>query len=268
MPLFIRGPAVTAANLEGTSTTKLVVNTDYFPTFTDLAGISTPPYVDGRSLRPALTGSATTWRSAILLEAHKTALGGETPDYYGILAADGRKYIEYSSGHKELYNVGTDPYELTNKYNPSAPPTGLVSRLGALKNCGYSGTSCRSAEGDIPLDSVEPTVRAVQPAAGATGVPRGTNVVATFSEKMLKSTLTNTANFKLYKVSATGSTQITNVTLTSNLDGTEATLNPYGTSTTLLASSTKYKAVVTTGVKDLAGNPMATQKVWYFTTRS
>jgi hypothetical protein len=35
----------------------------------DLAGIPTPDYVDGRSLRPVLEGNATTWRSAILLES-------------------------------------------------------------------------------------------------------------------------------------------------------------------------------------------------------
>ena len=44
MPLLIRGPGVAA----GSSTDKLVLNTDYFPTLTDLAGIPTPGYVDGR----------------------------------------------------------------------------------------------------------------------------------------------------------------------------------------------------------------------------
>ena len=32
---------------------KLVLNTDYLPTFTDLAGTKTPGYVDGRSLGPS-----------------------------------------------------------------------------------------------------------------------------------------------------------------------------------------------------------------------
>jgi N-acetylglucosamine-6-sulfatase len=48
MPLLIRGPHVAADS----STDKLVLNTDYFPTFTELAGIETPIYVDGRSLQP------------------------------------------------------------------------------------------------------------------------------------------------------------------------------------------------------------------------
>ena len=57
-------------------------------------------------------------------------------------------------------------------------------------------------------------------------------------------------------------------------DDLKATLDPYGTSSKVLASKTKYKAIVTTGAKDVAGNaldqdPAASgnqQKVWYFTT--
>ena len=114
-------------------------------------------------------------------------------------------------------------------------------------------------------DTISPTVTAVRPTAGAAGVSRSTNAVATFSERMDPSTLVK-ANFKLYKVTATGPVQVTNVTVTPNWEGTRATLNPYGTSTTLLVRSTRYKAVVTTGVNDLAGNAMAKDKVWYFKT--
>ncbi len=111
-----------------------------------------------------------------------------------------------------------------------------------------------------------PTVVQVRPQASATGVALRTNVIATFSEKMDKTTLTR-ANFKLYRVDANNTiTQIINVTVTPSLDGLRVALNPYGTSATLLAKNTKYKAVVTTRVKDLAGNTMAAEKVWTFTT--
>jgi hypothetical protein len=122
--------------------------------------------------------------------------------------------------------------------------------------------------GAFEVDTTKPTV-IVQPAAGATLVPRGTNVVATFSEKMEGSTLTNPRNFKLYKRTATGSyIQITDVTLTTNLAGTKATLNPFGDSATRLSRNTRYKAEVTTGVKDLSGNAMAANQVWTFKTVS
>ncbi len=141
MPLLIRGPGVAA----GSSTEELVLNTDYFPTFTELAGIPTPSYVDGRSLQPVLTGTATNWRSAILLEAHQSKQGGETPTYSGILTTSGSKYIEYEGGVRELYNLGVDPYELTNDYDSATPPEALVTRLQALKSC--AGVTCRQAEG-------------------------------------------------------------------------------------------------------------------------
>jgi N-acetylglucosamine-6-sulfatase len=60
MPLVVRGPGIAA----GSTTYKLTLNTDYPPTSTDLAGAQTPPYVDGRSLRPVLDGSLTTRQPA------------------------------------------------------------------------------------------------------------------------------------------------------------------------------------------------------------
>jgi N-acetylglucosamine-6-sulfatase len=157
MPLLIRGPDVAA----GSSTDKLVLNTDYFPTFTELAGIETPSYVDGRSLQPVITETATNWRSAILLEAHQSKQGGETPTYSGILTADGSKYIEYEGGVREYYDLGAnpceptnndlgaDPCELTNIYNSSPPPDALVTQLQALKSCANvpaGVVTCRQAE--------------------------------------------------------------------------------------------------------------------------
>jgi hypothetical protein len=97
-----------------------------------------------------------------------------------------------------------------------------------------------------------------------------------FSEKITRSTL-NSSTFKLFKVNSDGSTtQITNVTVSSSTDGLKATLNPFGTSSTLLGANTTYSAVVTTGARDLAGNqldqsPTITgkqQKVWIFKTGS
>ncbi len=141
MPLLIRGPSVQA----GSTTDKLTLNTDFLPTFTDLAGIQTPDYVDGRSLRPLLDGSVpatTSWRTAILLERRNYA----TPDasFYGIRTNEARKYVEYQGGFRELYDLRTDPYELANSYDATAPPADLATRLQALKSC--AGPTCRTAE--------------------------------------------------------------------------------------------------------------------------
>jgi N-acetylglucosamine-6-sulfatase len=139
MPLVVRGPGVAA----GSTTYKLVLNTDYLPTFTDLAGEQIPYYVDGRSLKPVLDESVTSWRSAILLEA----AANYSQAYRGIRTVTNntrRKYVEYAGGARELYNLETDGYELTNSYDATAPPTSLAMRLQALKVC--AAYTCRTAE--------------------------------------------------------------------------------------------------------------------------
>jgi arylsulfatase A-like enzyme len=145
MPLLVRGPGVQA----GTATNELTLNTDFFPTFTDLAGVTTPRYVDGRSLRPVLTGSATSWRTAILLEIRSVEGSVDSEDFadslYGIRTIGSKKYLEYESGFKELYDLTADPYELNNSYSASSAPTDLARRLQALKSC--AGATCRTAEG-------------------------------------------------------------------------------------------------------------------------
>jgi arylsulfatase A-like enzyme len=139
MPLLVRGPGVAP----GSTTNKLVLNTDYLPTLTNLAGTKKPGYVDGRSLRPVLKGNATTWRSAILLEAARF----HSPAYAGIRTSD-RKYVEYKGGARELYNLRVDPFELTNRHNASTRPKALAARLQALKTCGAdAAVTCHTAEG-------------------------------------------------------------------------------------------------------------------------
>jgi N-acetylglucosamine-6-sulfatase len=146
VPLLVHGPGVAVDH----KAHNLALNTDYLPTFTDLACTSSIPcntqnwtYVpDGRSLRPVLQGNATTWRSTILLEAHRMN-AGSTPSYYGVRTSD-KKYLEYEGGKRELYFLGHDPYELKNKYPAAKPSARLVFRLQALRTC--AGVGCRAAE--------------------------------------------------------------------------------------------------------------------------
>jgi CSLREA domain-containing protein len=125
-------------------------------------------------------------------------------------------------------------------------------------------------------DTIKPHVSTATPTG--TGIARGTNLAATFSEKMDPLSITK-STFKLFRCpSATSTnctTQITNSTLRKSTDGLSATLNPYGTSATKLDAKTKYKAVITTGAKDMAGNALDQDqnpnngnqpKQWTFTT--
>ena len=77
--------------------------------------------------------------------------------------------------------------------------------------------------------------------------------------------------FKLFKK---GSTTKIAATVSYDPKTRTATHNPFGSTTTRLARGTTYKAVVTTGAKDLAGNSLdenrtldgLQQKAWFFTT--
>ena len=144
VPLVVRGPGVAA----GSTTYRLTLNTDYLSTFADLAGAQIPSYVDGRSLVPVLHESVTSWRNAILLEA----AANYSPAYRGIRTVNTstiarRKYVEYSGGARELYNLESDDFELANRYEAAAPPEALAARLQELKSCGANAAvTCRAAE--------------------------------------------------------------------------------------------------------------------------
>jgi hypothetical protein len=116
-------------------------------------------------------------------------------------------------------------------------------------------------------DVTAPTVSATSPASGATGVSPRANVTATFSEAMKASSIiTNT--FRLYK---TGSTTAITATVTYDAATKRATLDPGAN----LRRGATYRAVVSAGARDLAGNtldqnPSVTgnqQKVWSFTIK-
>jgi len=103
-------------------------------------------------------------------------------------------------------------------------------------------------------DTTPPTVTFTSPAYGATGTPVNTKILATFSEAMDPLTIT-TSTFTLKR----GTTLISG---TVSYTGTTATFVPSSN----LAASTAHTATITTGAKDLAGNALAVNFVWGFTT--
>jgi hypothetical protein len=107
-------------------------------------------------------------------------------------------------------------------------------------------------------DTTPPAVGAVTPQNGAAGVARTTTVTAMFSEPMDPATI-STSTMTLRNSSGTL------VSAGVAYNGTVATLTP----SAQLASSTTYTALIksgATGVKDLAGNALAADFAWSFTT--
>ena len=108
---------------------RLVVNIDIAPTIVDLLGLAVtpgcpdPPYgpcsgqFEGRSLMPILDGSALDWRSDILVENHRSC--GVRNDRY--------IFIRHNTGEEELYDLATDPYQLSNLLH--GIPTSQIAAL-------------------------------------------------------------------------------------------------------------------------------------------
>jgi len=142
VPLMIRGPGVPAGKL----VSHITVNTDFAPTFADLAGVQYPAFVDGRSLRPLLRPNPpppNLWRQGFLAEIGP---GGDVPTMQGVHT--GRyAYFEYPIiNDRELYDLRADPYELNNLAGTARKK--LMKRLSrwtkSLAKC--AGEQCRYVE--------------------------------------------------------------------------------------------------------------------------
>jgi N-acetylglucosamine-6-sulfatase len=265
VPLMVRGPGVPAGSVRQ----ELVLNNDFAPTIADLAGASTPAFVDGSSFVPLLSASPPySWRTAFLEEGWLE--GGTkkvpTPTHKSVHT---QKYMftEYDIGEHELYDLIVDPYQLESKPRAGNEQlyADLAARLSSLRDC--SGDGCRTAEwaATTPTDTTASAFISTVPKANATGVAPKANVKATFSEDMMTSINGNT--FKLFKKGSTTQKIAAAVSYDAGTD--TATLDPTNT----LQRGVNYKAVVSTGTKDLAGNQLdqnstttgSQQMAWFFT---
>jgi len=131
--------------------------------------------------------------------------------------------------------------------------TGIRSFVGGnrLTNTSWSFTTA--------ADTTAPTNTARTPASGSTGINRGNNLTATFSERVLG---VNGTNFRVRRVSTNA---LIAAQVTVNAAGTVGTLNPNAN----LAGNTLYRVTLTGGtsaIRDLAGNALVTT-TWTFRTR-
>ena len=110
---------------------------------------------------------------------------------------------------------------------------------------------------NAPPDTTPPTITDVTPAAATTGVPTSTTVTATFNEALDPTTITNTT-FQLRD----GTGALVAATVTWDTLTRRATLTPNAA----LANNTTYTATAKTGITDPAGNHLANDYTWSFTT--
>jgi hypothetical protein len=196
--------------------------------------------------------------------APQDPLGNKNPD-------NGIREIVAGTGGAAPINPINTPRAANSEIDSFKPPGGTA--YGVLKLDLYQGsyhwefrpianeTFTDSGNDQChPPDTIAPTVNAVEPADGATGVALTSNVGATFSEALAPSTI-NSSTFTLFKQ---GSTQVA-ATVTYDATAKKATLDP----STDLEAGAVYTATVKSGsggVKDVAGNPLGADDAWTFTT--
>jgi hypothetical protein len=165
--------------------------------------------------------------------------------------------------------TGTVTYDATNNIAIFAP-TGLLPASTTFT--GTITTGAKSATG-VPLasnfvwtfvtsavsDTTPPTVITTNPANLAVSVGTNQKITATFSEGMDSTTITGST----FTLTGPGVTPVTG-TVTYSTVGATATFTP----TSALAAGVLFTATITTGAKDLAGNPLAGAFTWTFTTGS
>jgi N-acetylglucosamine-6-sulfatase len=163
VPAVVRGPGVPA----GHTIEAMVLNSDFAPTFAEIAGIEPPEFVDGRSLLPLLDDPGQSWRESFLIERRQFENQYvELAERLGMPAADVElsaqfdairtaawTYVEYGTGERELYDLAGDPDQLDNVVETADPAlvAALSARLAELRTC--AGAECRRLEDLPPLET-------------------------------------------------------------------------------------------------------------------
>ena len=223
--------------------------------FTTIATDTTPPTVTAISPASGATGVRST--------ANVTATFSEAMDATSITAS---AFELRTSANAVVPAVVS--YNATTRVATLNPTPSLLAgpAYTAIVRGGSTDPRVKDAAGNalaadmswsFSIETVPPTVTAISPASGAVSVSRTANVTATFSEAMDATTI-SAANFELRDPSSA----LIAATVAFNTATNVATLMP----SAALAASTTFTATVKVGVKDLAGNALASSQVWSFTT--
>ncbi|MBH0777882.1 sulfatase-like hydrolase/transferase [Nocardia bovistercoris] len=135
VPLAVAGPGIARGRTDA-----MALSIDFMPTILDWAGLPIPARVDGMSLAPVLRGDTASWRTDFVAEyggagmsgrdgiAQEQVPGTDTPIMYaldvpswsGVRTRD-HLYVRWYERERpsaereyELYDLRTDPYQLTN----------------------------------------------------------------------------------------------------------------------------------------------------------
>jgi hypothetical protein len=209
-------------------------------------GCNSPPIVVAVTPANAATGVCSlaaitaTFSEAMNISSINTSTFTVSPGVTGIITHDLTDTI--------FTFTPSSPLAVNTVYTATIT-TGVKDTFGNALAIDFVWSFTTAANGCNP----PPTVVSVTPANGATGVCSLAVITATFSEAMNPSSI-NATTFTVTP-GVTG-------TITHDLTDTIFTFTPTGP----LAINTLFTATLTTGVRDLFGNSLASDSVWSFTT--
>jgi arylsulfatase A-like enzyme len=128
MPFLLRWPSVANA---GAVQQAMAINPDFAPTFMDMAGLTVPADMQGRSLVPLLAGQRPTdWRTSWYYRYYHDPGDHNTRAHYGLRTETHKLIYFWKKDQWELFDLVKDPDELHNIYNDPGQQD-LVTKLKA-----------------------------------------------------------------------------------------------------------------------------------------
>jgi len=113
-PFVMRYPGVIRP---GSQVSAITLNIDWGPTLLDIAGIKTPPDMQGVSFLPLLNGGDAAWRKAMYYHYYEYPQPHHVSPHFGIRTEHWVLVRFYGPGNFwELYDLDRDPEELNNLY--------------------------------------------------------------------------------------------------------------------------------------------------------
>jgi len=122
VPLIIRPPRAHWGEPKTAVSQEIVELVDLAPTILDFAAVQTPRVMQGRSLTPVILGEKddTESRKSAFIE-YRLPRG----DAYKAIRTKDHLYVLHNSGSEELYDLVSDPHQLTNVVNQPGDKSGL-----------------------------------------------------------------------------------------------------------------------------------------------
>ncbi len=113
-PMIVCDPRLSNSS-KGRAVTEMTLNIDIAPTLLGLAGVKTPPSVQGRDVGALMEGTPADWRREWFYE-HHFSNGGWIPQTEGLRTEKWKytRYIDTRPEWEELFDLANDPKEKAN----------------------------------------------------------------------------------------------------------------------------------------------------------